>query len=711
MQISRQVRLGMLAAASTLIFAACGGGSTSAPEPAPAPAPDPLAPADLADLSTVQTAWEIDATGVGGDSAGDGGAGGAAGDGSPIKRASVVLTDANGKVYTGQTDDNGRYLIKFKTAEVKAPLVVKIVDAAGNVLASATEQTVPAGKVARSNISPFTDKVVSDVLGSTVAGTDKAYTGASVDTAKLATAKSNLTASIQSALATAGVASSAAFDPVRSIYKHDGTGVDAVLESVSHARDAASGATQLRAKLAPLTTNADGTVVPTLISASTPLATTLVALPTNPALTFNKITSWVSFLNTCLAAAAGTCGDAEVAKAISPAYKQNGKPLEEDFRTLLSESDTAGVRGSELRNPNILFIARYNGSTTDDLAVVEVTIRQPRTGPRAGNIATPIEYTKYLIFKRDDATAGLKAGNWILYGNQRAFDWSVEPRYFTFQQLNPANLVSRSRTMSSVRLSFSPTVYNPATGSNINAGVYAVRMKGPGLPASGVVYAPFGTSTGGFTILNKTGVIPAEGTVSTRAQADFRIAGVYHPSGGALAASDWPGGATTGNLPHYTDTQLTDFSALQAFSRYTVEIYKTGSTQPIVEQTTILAPVEAPSAYVQRPLHDLSPSAAIVTPPQGTATSVVAAWVRNPLAVRIDSAYFFSVASGVQSTTGANLPDANALTQTSTSITIPTTAAQAPAFSGTVRFDSREVGLTGRAARASFQQSVLWGVP
>ena len=293
----------------------------------------------------------------------------------------------------------------------------------------------------------------------------------------------------------------------------------------------------------------------------------------------------------------------------------------------------------------------------------------------------------------------------------RGFDWSVEPRYFTFQQLNPANLVSRSRTMSSVRLSFSPTVYNPATGSNINAGVYAVRMKGPGLPASGVVYAPFGTSAGGFTILNKTGVIPAEGTVSTRAQADFRIAGVYHPSGGALAASDWPGGATTGNLPHYTDTQLTDFSALQAFSRYTVEIYKTGSTQPIVEQTTILAPVEAPSAYVQRPLHDLSPSAAIVTPPQGTATSVTAAWVRNPLAVRIDSAYFFSVASGVQSTTGANLPDANALTQTSTSITIPTTAAQAPAFSGTVRFDSREVGLTGRAARASFQQSVLWGVP
>ena len=711
MPFSRQLRLGMLAAASSLIFAACGGGSTSAPTPAPAPAPDPLAPADLADLATVQTAWEIDASGVGGDSAGDGGAGGAAGDGSPIKRASVVLTDANGKVYTGQTDDNGRYLIKFKTAEVKAPLVVKIVDSAGNVLASATEQTVPAGKVTRSNISPFTDKVVSDVLGASVAGTDKAYTGASVDTTRLATAKSNLTASIQSALATAGVASSAAFDPVRSIYKHDGTGVDAVLESVSHARDAASGATQLRAKLAPLTTNADGTVVPTLISASTPLATSLVALPTNSALTFSKISSWISFLNSCLAASAGTCTDSDVAKAISTAYKHNGKPLEEDFRTLLSESDMAGVRGSELRNPNILFIARYNGSTTDDLAVVEVTIRQPRTGPRAGNLSTPVEYAKYLVFKRDDTTTGLKAGNWILYGNQRAFDWSVEPRYFTFHQQNPANLVTTSRTMSAVRLAFSPNVYNPTTGTNVNAGVYAVRMKGPGLPASGVVYAPSSASPGAFAILNKTGTIPAEGTQTPRPQTDFRVAGVYYPNGGTIAVSDWPGAANTGNLPHYSETQLNDFSGLQAYSRYTVEIYKNGSTQPIIETSTILAPVEAPAAYVQRPLHDLSPSAGQITPPQGSVTSIVASWFRNPLAVRIESAYFQSVIGGVSAVSGANLPDANAVTPTSSSVAIPVASGSGPAFTGTARGDSREIGITGRAARASFQQSILWSVP
>lgn len=179
-----------------------------------------------------------------------------------------------------------------------------------------------------------------------------------------------------------------------------------MIESISHSRDPATGATVLTAKLASPVTNADGTAIPTVVSSATPLATTQVAIASNPALTFNKITSWVNYLNGCLSttAAANACPHADQAKLVSADYLQNSKDFDEDFSTLFSESDRSGVKGSEMRNPNILYIGRYAGSTTDDLAIVEVTIRQPRTGPLAGNQPTPIEYTKILIFKRDDVT-------------------------------------------------------------------------------------------------------------------------------------------------------------------------------------------------------------------------------------------------------------------------------------------------------------------
>lgn len=701
---NRLSKLRWLVAPAILVLAACGGGSSD-PASTPIPTPDPLAASELIDLAKVQTTWEIADFGVGGDADGDAGAAGGAGDGSALKRASVVLIDAAGKVLNGQTDDNGRYLIKFKLAQIQAPVVLKVVDAGGSVLASTTDQALAAGKVARININPLTDKIVSDSLNTSVSGTDKSFTGASIDLSKLATAKANLIASIQAALATAGITNAATLDPIRSVYAYDGTGVDAVIESISHSRDPATGATVLTAKLASPVTNADGTAIPTVVSSATPLATTQVAIASNPALTFNKITSWVNYLNGCLSttAAANACPHADQAKLVSADYLQNSKDFDEDFSTLFSESDRSGVKGSEMRNPNILYIGRYAGSTTDDLAIVEVTIRQPRTGPLAGNQPTPIEYTKILIFKRDDVTSGLKAGNWILHGNRKVFTWSIDPRYFTVEQKNPAATGTNiSRTTSGLRMIFQPTVFNATTRAYVPANVYAVRIKGPGLPASGVVWAPY-TGGGAFTILNKTGVIPSEGTIATNPSSDFRFAGVMFPGTTPVSPSQWLGTPGGSSSPAYADVQLTDFSQLQAYSLYTAEIYKNGSVTPVVEYSRILAPIESPAGYVKRPLHDLSPSVALIQPPQPATTSTNVQWVRNPLALRIEFAYFGSFGSTYFN---ARLPDAFAVTQSSTGIVIN---GASPAVAANATGIYREVGMTGTAARASFNHGIAWG--
>ena len=692
-----------------LFLSSCGGGGGGEAVPLSAP---PLAPQGLVDLALAASVFEVSDSGVGGDSAGDGGVGGAAGDGSALASAVVFLTDSQGKTITGRTDPKGGYLLRFKTTDYKPPFVVKVVDAGGGILASASEIVIPPGKAARVNVSPLTDKVVSDVLPAANSGTDKVFDGATLNTAGLVQAKTNLLTSIQAALVVAGVPDSTQFDPVRSGYKQDGTGVDAIIESISHVRDPATGATQLQSKLASLVTNADGTVVPVLITASTPLAAAQVALSTNPALTFSKMTAWIGRWNTCLAggpAPNGTSGCSvsffDSLLGAGSTFKQNSRDFLEDFRTLCSETGNLCVGGSEFRNPNILFIGRYAGSTTDDLAVVEVTIRQPRTGPLAGNNPNPIEYTKTLVFKRDDVTAGLAAGNWYLHGNQRAFDWSIEPQYFSSIQTNAAKLGNVSGSdpsfmVSGLRLGFSTTVFDPASRSFTGSGVYAVRLSGPGLPAAGLVYVPSSNSgqTGTMRPLNKTGVIPSPGTTTTVVGGDFRMAGVVLGTSTPLSSAVFGAGINQATSP-----ASINFSALTAFNQYTAEIFVGTSTTPIVETSRILAPIQSPDTVSRVALTDLSANTALVTPPQPASSSITVQWTRTPGAARIESIFANIRGGGASVIPNTSVTDAFSLAPTSTSAVVSGGTTGFPASAIT---DYREVGVFGRAGRAAYQHSI-----
>ena len=729
----------LLILASSLINGCGGGGGGAAESP---PVAVELTPQSAVARSDAVAAFGValaDWSGGGGD-AGDGGVGGSAGDGAPTKGAVIVVTDATGKSVTGLTDRNGNYVVTF--SNFTRPLVGKVVDAGGNVLASVTNEAAAPGQIARMNINPLTDKIVSQVLTTTtvvlsglsgtttqvvpVGGTDKSYTGASINVAGLEAAKTEVLNSVSAALKTAGVsdASVAVFDPVRSVYQYDGKGVDAVIDSITHTRNPVTGATQLNAKLAPLATNPDGTVVPTVITSSSPLATSQVALNTHPTLTFDKLNAWVNEANRCLALAPSQtdvlCDSAN--RLYSVNYRHNSKDFEEDFRTLCSEPDRGCVQGSTVRNPVVLFISRYAGSTLDDLAVVEMTIRQPRSGPLAGNVSTPLEYTRILVFKRDDSLTNSAAGNWILHGNQRQYNATVSTRYVKSTQTNPARTANDangapSSYQSRLHISFSETVFDAASRTYVNNNVRAVRVTGPGLPATGVVLVPSSViGAGSFAIFNKTGTVPTSIVATNTSANSFGLAALA-TDGSALAGTGAfnPAGVTNSAVPP-------DFSTLQAFARYRFEVFLNGnltSTPDVVETAPNLAPVYGPSTLTSYAFNDVSPSTPLATAPAPSATSMLVQWQNNLNAAPVNRAQVVAQERNPKGATsnftlvaldiGADVFAAYSLNNRPTSQLVVSTSPPFPSLALPAQAgDFRQIAIWSFQGRANVQNVLRW---
>ncbi|OUL99198.1 hypothetical protein A8M77_27750 [Variovorax sp. JS1663] len=603
----------------------------------------PLQPAEPVDLSRVLGLWAIDPSGVGGDAGGDGGVGGSAGDGSPLRRVTVILKDAtplpvvppnytgapppDPEVARGTTDANGRFLLKFRTATIRPPLLLQVIDAGGNVLASTTAEQVPTGMAIRLNVNPLTDKIASDVLAPSAGSTDKRVVGSQLDLSRLATATSNLVESSKAALAVAGISDSSAFDPMRSIYELDGKGVDAVIESITHSREPTTGATQLRTKLTAAQTNADGSVTPSLITASTPLAPSAVATESSPALAFAKITAWMNEMNRCFAlssaarAADPECADADGSRLVSPGFRENGKDLAEAYRTLYSEADRSAVQGSTLSNPAILVNFPASSAPPESAAtIVEFTVDQPRTGPLAGNVAGRVRYTTMMSFVTTTSPRA-KAGNWILGGNQKRFDASIQPGYQYAFQWHLALWSFLPHTYESLlEIRVSPLRFDVATRSYVSADLRAARVKGPGLPSAGLVLSPTTAPGAGrfFTPHNKTGEITAGSMTNARTRPIFYLGIEKTADSQPTANPSWGAGS-----PDHADAPLTDYSSMQAYSRYTIEYFLTSNTTGTpdwVETARILAPVMPPKYLELLPHNKFAASSAfdpgLIAPPR-----------------------------------------------------------------------------------------------
>ncbi len=639
-----------------LIFlVSCGGGGGSSAG---------VSPALLAALTEFNIALgDISSDGRGGDGGGGGGGvGGAAGDGAPIKRATVQAIDRNGVQFNGLTDDNGNFLVTTAST-MTAPIVVKVIDPAGKVLTSLINENISAGVFKRVMVNPLTDKIVSDILDASVSGTDKTFDGSKLDISKLNQAIADLRTSVAAALSFAGVTTTATFNPITDKYVYDGNGVDAVIESISHKRNPATGVTQLTVKLSAANTNtATGVVTDTLITASAPLATTSVIVNASAELTYEKLNTLMTEINFCLQTPGNTApayvarcnDDAQPANGkyfFSANYKHSGMDEDRHFLRLFSDTEAGGgpqaVPGSTLRNAVILYTGNYPGSTAtfNDLALVEFTIRQPRVGTRTEVVSTPIEYPVYVMFKRDASLTASKAGNWIAHGNQRNYDFAVEARYSKFSETNPIRNVNAtggnpSFMRSELRFFFNSNRFNIATQTWENAQNRAVRMKGPGLPAAGLVLTN-STVCGAndyLAVHNSSGVVGSTTMSTNLGQNSFRLNAVAL-DGAALYSGFFPSSAGTAGSSGgqaWAIPVVTDFSMFKAFNQYTAEIFLNSNVSGVpdaVEYSRILSPITSPAAALGFPLNDVSPSASLVTPgadgyaPAGSSFNV--SWVNN----------------------------------------------------------------------------------
>jgi hypothetical protein len=394
-------------------------------------------------------------------------------------------------------------------------------------------------------------------------------------------------------------------------------------------------------------------------------------------LNFAKLGAWVNAVNACLAAGRGSAAAllCNNGATISDNYKQNSRDFGNDFNQLNSETACGptqgpgcGVQGSTFRNPVLLFTGNYAGSTAtfNDLAVVEVTIRQPKIGSQFGaGFNGPVEYTKFLVFKRDDTTLGLVAGNWVLYGNQRNFSISVTPRFEKYTQLNPARQANTNATTtftatngtttstltqsvnspsfygSSLRINIDTSRYDSVSRTYVPANLRAVKVTGPGLPALGLVMAPNGSNVcganGSLGIQNAIGTMPMGTATFTAVNRTnrYRLATVLQSD--TSQATFWMNGANVSQRLG----NLTDFSGIPAYSVYRFDILlNDGSTT--TEFARILAPVTSPALLAAAQWNDISPSSAGLTPAALAAPLATAnvAWANNPNAAFVDLAAF-----------------------------------------------------------------------
>lgn len=173
------------------------------------------------------------------------------------------------------------------------------------------------------------------------------------------------------------------------------------------------------------------------------------------------------------------------------------------------------------------------------------------------------------------------AATWHLVGNQRKYELFARTEYIRTEQLSPppatpTSVFGFSRLDAAIGFRFDPTNGTEA------ASVRALRIRGRGLPAAGIVLTRSSSCNRAdrFVIANKTGDTAV--TVSGNRGSFFYLQSVPLQSGGPLGP--WPSGD-----PTFADTMLTDaqLSEIGSLEPYQVEVFKQTDTTTPSETLTI----------------------------------------------------------------------------------------------------------------------------
>jgi hypothetical protein len=315
----------------------------------------------------------------------------------------------------------------------------------------------------------------------------------------------------------------------------------------------------------------------------------------------------------------GFLGACAQVSGFSPTYRRNGYNLLQRWGAVLRELP----QGAVAQMPEIL--AFFKNGTEPLQVLFRVAVN------------TPLGGRSYV-----DMAEKTSSGQWLVVGNQRNYDASVEVRMLQANELSTNGFVpgdgpdsghnvgtfSRYET----RLAFT---FNQA-GPN-GADVYAVRITGPGLPSAGIVLAR-STACGTHNYLafyNGTGTLPAASASAmptNSASNAWRLAAQPLGTGYRGTEAFWGGlRRWFGTNPPYPETQV-DLSTIPDLARYRFEVFTVAGgttpsvfharivTRPVGPQYAALLPWATPTAST---LEYMNPT---VTAKAGALSSVDLAW-------------------------------------------------------------------------------------
>ncbi|WP_316876598.1 hypothetical protein [Ralstonia edaphi] len=628
-----------IALAAVTLVAGCGGGS------------------DGAASSSTSTATPAAATLTG-----------TAATGSALANANVVVTDSTGNspcVETAITTSAlGTYTCTLKSGET-APFFVVVTDPTGNTapLVSVTTTTPPAGTPLTLNATPLTTAILAQLSSD---GNPLTLVNAkTVDANALKAITANVVAQLSSVLSAIGAPAN--YDPfATSISAATSSGVgntaDQILDVVTVSKDPATG--QLRLG------TVDGTPVP--LATATGGGSTLPA----PASNVSSLPQGAQALANALTACFALPASQRVLGTDFTVPATQGGPKVTSMAPACQNiaSDTSNAGGIAFLHNGYAFGQWFLGYLMSDsmtgatFSVPEVMAFYPAGSPSSPAYDTAILNTKFVDASGNpgniimlaryiaSGTSSAHPSNWWVVGNQQPVEISDRLQVRRIEQVNPnfAGTSANSNSYSHFQTGIQFWINAKGPGSvNSNGNLSFARIKGPGLPTSGLVYiAPTGDSNEPtqvyMDVSNKTGTVPGTTRCSSIATTyncpNFWLARTAGLTGSAAATLATPPGSANNPVWAQPASDTLDPNPVVKGARYQVELFYGSQTTPdLVYHKTLLTDLVQATQAVNLPWNTAGNQTLAVLNPSNSATNGVLSsvgldWAQNPSAQQIGGA-------------------------------------------------------------------------
>ena len=637
--------------------------------------------------------------------------------GSALSSATIFVIDSAGHQATGIAGIDGSYTIDV--SGFIAPLLIKATGNTGDAVREyfALVSTPPkAGETTTANITPLTHAIVAMVSSDGTSPSEFTDTTKlkSLDTNNITSALGNLQASLKDVLINAQLPEK--FDPVTTPFKADrNTSADVLLDTIKVSiSDQGVALTNARVPASEDSASTLPNVVTIRGIPSSPPSS--LSAPTVAQADLKGLDNFQIQLSKCLALAPSSRasrdsngaitlqGDCANITSFASDYKGYGYTLSQLWGTRFLD----GIpEGSTLDTPEFLLF--LNGNK----AIVRLVTRSANGG------------RVYIENAAKDSN-----GNWQITGNQRNYDASISVRLYKQTDLSTNGwTIPTSYTSSpdagrnvgkfdaySSRLSFG---FNPQGPNGSN--VYAVRIKGPGLPDAGIVLARSSAcGTNDYLAFYKNnGVLPSLASTApalpTSSATNSWVLDV-EKFGNAYLGNDFYNqyrgitstGAPTTSTSNNISSAPTAMNLIPDYALYTWEVFTTASGTTPAETFTsriITRPLAAKEGNKQ-PWASLTADTLDYLNPNsiskaGEISAATLSWtLASASAPKVNSAYVFGSAAAATGTVRMNMGQSvSKLGDTSLSVSASAESdgsgqtcsyAKVPAFTATSGY--REVG-------------------